>query len=111
MKGTILKSTDTVAEAKPGEITLDTPFVRGDQTITTVTIRKPAAGELRGVKLVDLLQMDVAALTVVLPRVTTPALTAQDVARLDPADLVQLGSAVSDFLLPKAARADLSPTA
>jgi hypothetical protein len=92
-------------------ITLDTPLTRGEQTIDVVSIRRPAAGELRGVKLVDLLQMDVTALTVVLPRVTTPALTAQDVARLDPADLVQLGSVVSDFLLPKAARADLSPTA
>lgn len=101
----------TTATPSPGEITLDTPLTRGEQTITAITIRKPAAGELRGVKLVDLLQMDVAALTLVLPRVTTPTLTAQDVARLDPADLVQLGTAVSDFLLPKAARADLSPTA
>jgi hypothetical protein len=106
-----VKATEPAAEPKPGEITLDTPLVRGEQTLSTVTIRKPAAGELRGVKLVDLLQMDVTALTVVLPRVTTPALTAQDVARLDPADLVQMGSAVSDFLLPRAAKADLSPTA
>lgn len=95
----------------PGAITLDTPIQRGEQTITTVTVRKPAAGELRGVALTDLIQMDVAALTKVIPRVTTPTLLEQDVARMDPADLLQLGTEIAGFLLPKAAREELSPTA
>lgn len=85
-------------------ITLDTPIPRGDTAITTIELRKPAAGELRGCSLTDLLQMDVAALVRVLPRITTPTLTEQDITRMDPADLLQLGTEMSGFLLPKAAK-------
>jgi hypothetical protein len=85
-------------------ITLDTPIKRGDDTFTSIALRKPAAGELRGCNLTDLLQMDVAALQRVLPRITTPTLTEQEVGRMDPADLLQLGTEVSGFLLPKATK-------
>lgn len=91
-------------------ITLDTPIKRGDDTITTVSVRKPAAGELRGVSLTELLQMEVTALTKVLPRITTPSLTEQEVGRMDPADLLQLGTEVSSFLLPnRMKQADFQP--
>lgn len=82
-------------------IVLDTPIIRGEQTITEVSLRKPASGELRGVALTDVLQMDVAALTTLLPRITTPMLTQQDVRKLDLADLFALGQEVSGFLLKK----------
>ncbi|TCP13780.1 tail assembly chaperone E/41/14-like protein [Crenobacter luteus] len=85
-------------------ITLDTPIKRGDDSIITIDLRKPAAGELRGCNLTDLLQMDVAALQRVVPRISTPALTEQEVARMDPADLLQMGSEVAGFLLPKATK-------
>lgn len=81
-------------------ITLDTPIKRGDDTITSVEVRKPVSGELRGCNLTDLLQMDVVALTKVLPRITNPTLTEQEVARMDPADMLQMGTEVSGFLLP-----------
>lgn len=82
-------------------ITLDTPIKRGDQTIDSIELRKPNAGELRGLNLTDLLQMDVAALQKVLPRISSPSLTEADVAGMDPADLMQCGSKVAGFLLPK----------
>lgn len=81
-------------------VTLDTPITRGETTIREVTVRKPAAGELRGVSLTELLQMEVTALTKVLPRITDPALTEQEVGRMDPADMLQMGTEVSGFLLP-----------
>lgn len=90
----------------PDSVSLDTPIKRGDQTITLITLRKPASGELRGVSLTDLLQLDVTALQKVLPRISSPTLTEQDVAKMDPADLVQLGSVVAGFLLPKATLAE-----
>ncbi|UUC83848.1 phage tail assembly protein [Stutzerimonas stutzeri] len=93
---------------KNDAITLDEPLKRGEQTISSVTVRKPAAGELRGVTLSDLLNLEVNALIKVLPRVTSPSLTEQEVARLDPADLVQLGSKVAGFLLPKSVKAEAS---
>lgn len=87
-------------------IPLDTPIKQGKTEITSVEIRKPGAGELRGVNLVDLAQMDVSALIKVLPRITTPTLTEADVARMDPADLTQIGMTVIGFLTPKSAKAD-----
>lgn len=86
-------------------ITLDTPLKRGETEITEVTLRKPAAGELRGLNLVDLLQMNVDANIKLLPRISTPTLTEVDAAQLDPADLTQLASAVAGFFLPQAAQA------
>lgn len=99
-------------EKDPYTVTLDTPIKRGDQTITTVTLRKPSAGELRGTSLSALVNLDVDALQKVLPRISSPTLTEQDVARLDPADLVQLGGTFAGFLMQKAMLASMeSPSA
>jgi hypothetical protein len=89
-------------------ITLDTPIKRGERVIDSVTLMKPLSGALRGVALTDVLQLDVNALAKVLPRISDPALTEADVLRMDPADLVQLGTEVAGFLVPKSAKADAS---
>lgn len=83
------------------EVTLEAGIQRGEQRITTVQVRKPRAGELRGLSLAELLNMNVDAISAVLPRVTQPMLHKHDVAQLEPADLVGLGVAVVGFLLPK----------
>lgn len=92
-------------------ITLDTPIKRGESEIKDISVRKPNSGELRGVSLTDLLQMEVTALHKVLPRITEPTLTDAEVSGLDPADLFQLGTAVTSFLLPKAMKQTVSLTA
>ena len=99
-----------MTQAITATVALDTPLTRGEQTISEITLRKPSAGELRGVTLTDVLQMDVNALSTILPRLTTPTLTRQDVGNLDPADLVQLGTEVAGFLVPKSIRMEPSPT-
>lgn len=91
-------------------VTLDTPIQRGALTIDKVTLRKPTAGELRGVSLAELLQMKVDALQTVLPRITQPMLHKQDMTSLDPADLVNLGAVVVGFLLTKEQKADFQTT-
>ena len=90
-------------------VTLDTPIKRGDQTITRVQVRKPNAGALRGLSLVEVLQMNVTALQTLLPRVTEPPLLKNEVANMDPADLVALGTEVVAFLVPKAQREAFQP--
>ncbi|HDR8859371.1 TPA: phage tail assembly protein [Burkholderia territorii] len=91
--------------------TLDQPIRQGDNEIKTITLRKPGSGELRGVSLSDLVNLDVSALHKVLPRITTPTLTEADVSKLDPADLLQLAGIVSGFFMTKAMRASMgSPT-
>ena len=89
-------------------VTLDAPIVRGSQTIASVDLRRPKSGELRGVNLSDLAQLDVTALIKVLPRVSMPTLTSADVESLDPSDLMKLGSEVVGFLLPSQKLAYLS---
>jgi hypothetical protein len=106
-----MSKTDTAAApAQPAGIALDTPITRGEQTITHVALRKPAAGELRGIALADLLRLDVAALITVLPRISSPTLTPQDVQQLDLADLTALGTEVLGFFMTKAERAALPPS-
>ena len=94
----------------PNTVTLETPLKRGDQVISAVSVRKPAAGELRGVALADLLRLDVSALITVLPRITTPMLTAQDASALDLVDLAALGGEVIGFFMTKAERAAILPS-
>ncbi|WP_342595486.1 phage tail assembly protein [Salinicola lusitanus] len=82
-------------------ITLDYPIKRGSKSVSEITVRKPKAGTLRGVSLTDVLQMEVTALTKVLPRITEPSLSEAELRDIDPADLFQLGGAVTGFLLPR----------
>lgn len=87
-------------------VELDTPIVRGDTKITSITLRKPTSGELRGVRLLDLANMDVLALSTVLPRITMPTLTKQEVSGMDPADLTDIAVKVALFLNKRSALAE-----
>lgn len=97
----------TVTEGKkPEGVPLDFPIKRGATEITHVPLRKPSAGELRGVKLTELLQMDVGALQTVLPRISP--LTQAEVQQLDPADLTELGTQVVGFFMRKSIREEFA---
>ncbi|MFJ2990711.1 phage tail assembly protein [Collimonas sp. NPDC087041] len=89
--------TDTADAGVYKTITLEEPLTRGDTLITSVQIRKPVAGELRGVSLMDLGNLDVVSLQRVLPCITIPTLASHDVAKLDLSDLMALGSEVAIF--------------
>ncbi|MGL4507819.1 MAG: phage tail assembly protein [Aeromonas sobria] len=82
-------------------VTLDQAIQRGETTITEIQLRKPKAGEMRGLNMTDVVQMDVNALTKLLPRITIPILTETEIGNMDPADLLQLGSEVAGFLMRK----------
>ena len=83
------------------KVTLETPLQRGETSIAELELIKPNAGALRGVSLRGLLDFEADHIVTVLPRITLPALTAQEAQRLDPADLVQFGGIIAGFLLPK----------
>lgn len=102
------QQTDVIdTDANTRIVELDEPIVRGETQITTLSIRKPRAGELRGLSLGNLAEMDVTTLTRLLPRVTTPSITEAEAAALDLADLASCGQAVSAFLLKRALRESL----
>ena len=103
------KTTDkTTANPNEKTVELDTPILRGKTEITSVIVRKPQSGALRGTRLQALMDMDVNAMMVVLPRVTTPALTVPEINEMDPADLVALSVEVVTFLLKKSVLSDLA---
>ena len=89
------------------KITLSTPVSLGGAEVTELNLRRPTAGELRGVKLLDLCQMETGAVCKVLTRISSPGLSDADTARLDPADLMAIAAEIVAFLEPRAA---VSPT-
>ena len=108
MKNETTEQPDVQQLADNNTVTLDTPIRRGTTSFDSITLRKPNSGELRGVSLVELLQMDVGSLIKVLPRISSPSITAVEVAGMDPADLLALSSKISGFLLQKSAMTDAS---
>lgn len=83
------------------KITLISPIARGETTITSLDLRKPDVGALRGLKMTDILQMDVNAMLTLLPRICEPALLPAEISTMDPADFMTLaGRCVGFFLLP-----------
>lgn len=88
------------------EVTLDVPLKRPNGDLCKVLVRRPNGGALRGLSLFDLMRMDVVAIQTVLPRITEPMIHKHEVQRIDPADLVVLGTEVAAFLAPKAQRAE-----
>lgn len=98
---------DNQTQAKQtGVVSLQQPIKRETDDITQITLRKPKAGELRGVKLVDLLQMDVDAISKLLPRIAEPVITQHEINSLDPADFTDLSLEVVGFF-----NKDASPSA
>lgn len=95
---------EDTAPVPDNSITLDQPIQHGEQTIPVLTLRKPKVGDLRGISLVEVAQMDAAALGKLLPRIATPVITDMDVRDMDIADLVQAGTVIAGFLLPKSAK-------
>ncbi|HDO7308793.1 TPA: phage tail assembly protein [Escherichia coli] len=93
-------------------IQLDTPIKRGKTEITEIVLRKPQSGALRGTRLQAIMDMDmdVNAMMTVIPRISSPALTAQEIVEMDPADLTAMSVEVVTFLLKKSVLAGL-PTA
>ncbi|MEO3741725.1 phage tail assembly protein [Kosakonia sp. WA-90] len=85
-------------------ITLENPITRGEQSIAVITLMKPNAGTLRGVSLAAVANAEVDALIKVLPRITSPSLTEQEVSALDLVDMVALAGKVVGFLSPASAR-------
>ena len=80
-------------------LVLERPIPRGEKnSITEITLRKPAAGELRGLKLADLINGDVNATIRLVPRISQPSLTEQEVSALDVADLLGCADTIAGFL-------------
>lgn len=96
--------------AKPHTIDLDQPIKREGQVIDAITLRKPAAGELRGLQLIQVLNMEVETLATLLPRISIPTIHKAEVLAMDPADILAAGIEIAGFLQQKG-KPTVSPTA
>lgn len=93
------------SKAKAFEIVdLVEPITRGDITISQLTLRKPKAGELRGLTLSDVIGLEIAAILKLIPRISEPALTDGECQNLDPADLTEIGGSIRGFFMTRGER-------
>ena len=90
---------DAIQDPNIKSIKFDVGFKRGEQTITEVIIRKPKTRALRGLTLVNVLQLDVDTMAKLAPRITTPTMTENDVYELAPSDLTKLSKEVIGFFV------------
>ena len=90
------------ADATSATVHLATPIAREAGPVTALTLRKPKAGNLRGLSLQSLMQSDVNAIITVLPRICEPFITEQEAADLEADDLAELGGAILGFFMTPA---------
>lgn len=91
-------------------VELEEPIIRGEQKIEQLIFRRPKAGEMRGLSMGKLGQMDVDELRKLAPRISQPPITQHEFDNLDPADLMECCDRILDFLLSKQRKAELSTT-
>ena len=82
-------------------ITLNKPIKRGEKEIGEIDLREPSAGELRGVSLGELSQLNTDAVLKLLPRLTLPAITENEADDMPVSDLMKFASAIYDMLQGK----------
>lgn len=95
---------DHTSTTTPDLVMLDQPIQRPGQTIDAIALRKPRAGELRGLSMIAVLQMDVDALATLVPRISSPTVHTQEVMQMDPADLLAVGLVVAGFFQQRVAK-------
>lgn len=86
------------------KVILDNPIKRGEdgEEIKEIGLRKPNAGELRGLAMADLARLDVNAMLKLLPRITVPTLHQAEVNNMQTEDLFACCTEIGGFLLTKA---------
>ena len=98
---------NTVNGRKCAVVVLGEPLQRGEEMIASLQLMKPRTGDLRGLQIADVLQMEVGAIATVLTRISVPTLVKHEVDNLDPADFVACAMEVASFLVPKSVVAQL----
>lgn len=95
-----------MATATPKKITLSRPIQRQNgPAVQELTLREPGAGEMRGLKIFDLMQGDTDALIKLLPRIASPAIITEEVEQFCVADIAAVAAEVIDFFLTPAQQA------
>lgn len=78
------------------------PIGRESGDIPTLTLRKPKAGELRGLSIKDLVNSDVSAVITVLPRICDPFISEHEAASLAAEDIAEIAGTIVGFFMSPA---------
>ncbi len=77
--------------------TLKYPIPYGDKKLDKITMRKPYGGDLRGVSLTALGTMKTDELFILLPRISSVALTDPQLNTIDPTDILAIFTDLNAF--------------
>lgn len=91
-------------------VDLDTPLKRGETEVHSIILRKPLGGALRGVKVVDLLNLDLVAASKVVPRISDPVVTEQEYLTMPAEDCTAIAGEIAAFLLQRKQKAEAGLT-
>lgn len=87
---------------KPGKsvsITLSEPIQREGGDLLWLTLAKPNAGNMRGLKVPDIVNGDVNTILALLPRIATPVISAHEAEALEPEDIGEIAGAIFGFFM------------
>ncbi|HEX2794692.1 MAG TPA: phage tail assembly protein [Croceicoccus sp.] len=94
---------ETPAKPRPHTITLAEPITReSGADVTAITLRKPKAGELRGLSISNLVNSDAGSLITLLPRIAEPFITEAEAADLSAEDFAEIGGTIVGFFMSAA---------
>jgi len=85
-------------------VDLTEPIKRGDNIIERVYLRRPQAGEMRGISIVDLCRMEATAAMTLLPRISSPPLSVQEVSALDIFDIGEFAANIQAMVTDRPLR-------
>lgn len=88
-----------VPTPKTALVKLQRPIVRGEQTITEVTLREPLGGDMRGLNVQQLNQSDYNAVRTLVPRIATPMLLETDFDAMPAPDIAAFAGEILGFFM------------
>lgn len=97
-----MDTTESTSENRFITVTLGTPIKRGETEIGAIALRKPKAGQLRGLSMQDVLTTEVSAVLKLIPRISNPPLTQDEADDLDTSDFAEIAGAIRGFFMTKA---------
>ncbi len=85
-------------------VELEQPIIQGETKITQLTLRKPTAGELRGIKLIQIMELIPDAFFQLIPRICTPTVTIGQLHTIDATDLLEIMAKIASMLEKKSSQ-------
>lgn len=87
------------------QLVLQHPIQREGGAVSSLTLRKPKAGELRGLNIQSLMVGDVTAVITLLPRIAVPIITAHEASQLEAEDIAEAAGTIMLFFMSSGQKA------